>query len=78
MEVSWTALKINERIISSDQKEYHSALHENYIKLARELGELLNENFLPVGEDADADESHRNSLALFNAISGAANNSSTA
>lgn len=78
MEVSWTALKINERIISSDQKEYHCALHENYIKLSRELGELLNENFLPVGEDADADESHRNSLALFNAISGAANNSSTA
>uniref|UniRef100_T1GAE7 DOCKER domain-containing protein n=1 Tax=Megaselia scalaris TaxID=36166 RepID=T1GAE7_MEGSC len=47
MEVSWTALKINERLISNDQKEYHSALHENYIKLSRELGELLNESFIP-------------------------------
>jgi len=72
------ALFLNERIISADQKEYHHVLKENYEKLCQALSELLDdESFQPLGDDADS-INQRNSMALFNAISGASNNSSTA
>lgn len=70
-----TALQLNERMICNDQKEYHSALKDNYQKLCSALSELLGEPFTPVDESTT---NHRNSMALFNAISGASNNSSTA
>ncbi|XP_046801716.1 dedicator of cytokinesis protein 9 isoform X4 [Lucilia cuprina] len=74
--VCHTALQLNARMICSDQKEYHNALKENYQKLCQALSELLDEPFQPLDEGANA--THRNSMALFNAISGASNNSSTA
>ncbi|XP_037029406.1 dedicator of cytokinesis protein 9-like isoform X1 [Bradysia coprophila] len=71
-----TALQVNGRMISSDQREYHSALQDNYNKLCSALTDLLNESFLPVDESGI--NAHRNSIALFSAISGAPSNSSTA
>lgn len=75
MSICNTALQVNGRMISSDQREYHSALQDNYYKLCSALTDLLNESFLPVDEGSAA---HRNSIALFSAISGAPSNSSTA
>ncbi|XP_037961001.1 dedicator of cytokinesis protein 9 isoform X2 [Teleopsis dalmanni] len=72
--VCHTALQLNARMISNDQKEYHSALKENYQKLCQALSELLDEPFQPL--DDSSINTHRNSMALFNAISGASNNSS--
>lgn len=73
--ICYTALQINGRVISADQKEYHSALRENYQKLCTTLGELLGENLLTPDDDNSV---HRNSLALFSAISGAPSSTSTA
>lgn len=70
-----TALQVNGRMISSDQREYHSVLQDNYNKLCSALTDLLNESFLPIDEGNAA---HRSSIALFSAISGAPSNSSTA
>lgn len=74
--VCHTALQLNARMISSDQKEYHNALKENYQKLCQDLGEMLDESFQPL--DDSVNNTQRNSMALFNAISGTSNNSSTA
>lgn len=74
--VCHTALQLNARMISSDQKEYHNALKENYQKLCQDLGELLDESFQPL--DDSVNNTQRNSMTLFNAISGTSNNSSTA
>lgn len=62
-------------MISNDQREYHSSLKDNYQKLCAALTDLLDESFLPVDDGQNA---HRNSIALFSAISGAPSNSSTA
>lgn len=70
-----TALQVNGRMILNDQREYHAALKDNYEKLCSALTDLLDESFLPID---DGNSVHRNSLALFSAISGAPNNSSTA
>lgn len=70
-----TALQVNGRMILSDQREYHAALKDNYEKLCSALTDLLDESFLPIDESNSV---HRNSLALFSAISGAPNTSSTA
>ncbi|XP_037903896.1 dedicator of cytokinesis protein 9-like [Hermetia illucens] len=67
-----TALQLNARMISSDQKEYHSALKENYKKLCSALSDLLDEPFTPI-EDGMATQ--RNSMALF---SGTPHNGSSA
>lgn len=76
MAVCNTALQVNGRMISDDQREYHAALKDNYEnKLCRALTDLLDESFMPIDESNSV---HRNSLALFSAISGAPNNSSTA
>lgn len=79
--VCHTALQLNARMISNDQKEYHNALKDNYQRLCQALSDLLDESFLPLEEASTpnaASNQHRNSVALFNAISGASNNSSTA
>lgn len=73
--ICYTALQVNGRVISADQKEYHSALRDNYQKLCGTLGDLLGENLLTPDDDNSA---HRNSLALFSAISGAPSSTSTA
>lgn len=62
-------------MISNDQHEYHAALKDNYQKLCIALTELLDEPFYPID---DINTVHRNSMALFSAISGAPNTSSTA
>ncbi|XP_061394284.1 dedicator of cytokinesis protein 9 isoform X1 [Musca vetustissima] len=72
--VCHTALQLNARMICSDQKEYHNALKENYQKMCQELGELLDESFQPLEDSTN--NTQRNSMALFNAISGTSNNSS--
>lgn len=69
-----TALEVNGRMICADQREYHAALKDNYNKLCSALTDLLGESFFPMVEN---DSPHRNSIALFSAISGAATNSST-
>lgn len=70
-----TALQVNGRMISNDQREYHAVLKDNYEKLCNALSDLFDETFLPLD---DVNSVHRNSMALFSAISGAPNNSSTA
>lgn len=64
-------------MISNDQREYHSALADNYEKLCLALTDLLDESFLPI-DDGCSSAAHRSSIALFSAISGAPNNSSIA
>lgn len=71
----FTALQVNGRLISMDQVEYHSSLKNNFANLCSALGELLGESLISLDESQNA---HRNSLALFSAISGAANASSNA
>lgn len=73
--ICYTALQINGRVISTDQKDYHLALRENYNKLCSTLSDLLGENLLTPDDENSA---HRNSLALFSAISGAPSSASTA
>ncbi|XP_055683113.1 dedicator of cytokinesis protein 9 isoform X1 [Lutzomyia longipalpis] len=75
MRVCYTALQINGRLIMSDQKDYHKELERNYQNLCSALTDLLDESFFPSDETNSA---HRTSLALFSAISGAPNNSSSA
>lgn len=70
-----TALQVNGRMICADQREYHSSLKDNYNKLCSAMTDLLDESFLPSDEGSAV---HRNSIALFSAISGAPSNSSTA
>ncbi|XP_058447960.1 dedicator of cytokinesis protein 9 isoform X2 [Malaya genurostris] len=74
--ICYTALQINANVISSDQREYHNALKENYENLCSALSDLLGEFVYPL--DDSTSSAHRHSLALFSAISGAPNNSSTA
>lgn len=62
-------------MICNDQREYHAVLKDNYQKLCSALTDLLDESFFPMD---DTESVHRHSLALFSAISGAPNNSSTA
>lgn len=76
MRICFTALQINDNVISSDQREYHNALKENYENLCSALSDLLGEFVYPT--DDSNNNAHRHSLALFSAISGAPNNSSTA
>lgn len=76
-----TALQINGRMICADQREYQFALQDNYNKLCSALSDLLDESFLPGGADGTGggrSGAHRQSMALFSAISGAPNNSSSA
>ncbi|XP_055550318.1 dedicator of cytokinesis protein 9 isoform X4 [Wyeomyia smithii] len=74
--ICYTALQINANVISTDQREYHNALKENYENLCSALSDLLGEFVYPL--DDSNNNAHRHSLALFSAISGAPNNSSTA
>ncbi|XP_055599906.1 dedicator of cytokinesis protein 9 isoform X2 [Uranotaenia lowii] len=74
--ICYTALQINANVISADQREYHCVLKENYESLCQALGDLLGEFLYPL--DDSNNNAHRHSLALFSAISGAPNNSSTA
>ena len=66
---------MNGRMIASDQREYQAVLKDNYDKLCNALTDLLDESFFPID---DSNSVHRNSMALFSAISGAPNTSSTA
>ncbi|XP_058060238.1 dedicator of cytokinesis protein 9 [Anopheles bellator] len=76
IKICYTALQINANLISSDQREYHNVLKENYENLCSALSDLLGEIVYPLDEGNN--NAHRHSLALFSAISGAPTNSSTA
>ncbi|KAG5678742.1 hypothetical protein PVAND_008388 [Polypedilum vanderplanki] len=76
IKVSYAALQVNARVISNDQVEYHNSLKENFNNMCVVLSELMNETLIAL--DDDQNHPHRNSLALFSAISGTPNNSSTA
>lgn len=77
MRVCYIALQINERHIQLDQRDYHTVLKENYLNLCNSLSSLMNESFLPAEEmNGTASDTHRNSMALFSAISGSNNTSS--
>jgi hypothetical protein len=67
---------INGRVVLNDQKEYHNALKENYQNLCSALNDLLGEPLSPL--DDSNNNAHRNSLALFSAISGTPSATSTA
>ncbi|XP_053664214.1 dedicator of cytokinesis protein 9 [Anopheles marshallii] len=76
IKICYTVLQINANLISSDQREYHNVLKENYENLCSALSDLLGEIVYPL--DDGNNNAHRHSLALFSAISGAPTNSSTA
>lgn len=66
-------------MICADQREYQFALQDNYNKLCTSMSDLLDESFLPPDVDGNGQGGvHRQSMALFSAISGAPNNSSSA
>lgn len=71
MRVCHIALQINERHILNDQKDYHTVLKENYANLCNSMSTLMNESFHPTSDENGTD-THRNSMALFSAISGGA------
>lgn len=75
MRVCYIALQINERHILNDQRDYHTVLKENYANLCNSMATLMNESFLVGDENGGAEGAgHRNSMALFTAISGGAGN----
>lgn len=73
--VCYAALQLNSQLVRSDQTEYQAALKQNFHKLVQELSALLSESLWP---DQELGSFKRNSQALFSAISGASNNTSTA
>lgn len=75
LKICYSALQINSKIISQNQVEYQEALRENYKKLCSSLSELFGEPLWPHEETGSF---KRNSTALFSAISGTSQNSSTA
>ncbi|XP_012262836.2 dedicator of cytokinesis protein 9 isoform X6 [Athalia rosae] len=75
VKICYTALQINSKLITSDQHEYQEVLRENYQKLCQNLSSLLGESVWP---DEQIGSFKRNSAALFSAISGANNHTSTA
>ncbi|CAH0557569.1 unnamed protein product [Brassicogethes aeneus] len=75
VKICYSALQINGRLITTDQLEYQEVLRQNYKKLCTSLSELFGESLWP---HDDTGSFKRNSMALFSAISGASQNSSTA
>lgn len=67
MSVCYQALQVNARVISNDQVEYQNSLKENFKNMCSVLFELMNEKIISFD---DQNNPHRNSLALFSAISG--------
>lgn len=75
VKICYAALQVNGRVISSDQVEYQHSLKENFSNMCSALSDLMGEPLIALDDNANA---HRNSMALFSAISGTPNNSSTA
>ncbi|KAL3282071.1 hypothetical protein HHI36_005270 [Cryptolaemus montrouzieri] len=75
LKICYTALQINSKLITSEQQEYQEVLRYNYKKLCSSLSSLFGEHLWP---HDDTGSFKRNSMALFSAISGASQNSSTA
>ncbi|XP_050306735.1 dedicator of cytokinesis protein 9 isoform X2 [Anthonomus grandis grandis] len=75
LKICYSALQINGRLITADQQEYQEVLRQNYKKLCASLSTLFGESLWP---HDDMGSFKRNSLALFSAVSGASQNSSTA
>lgn len=74
MKICYAALQVNGRVISNDQVEYHHSLKENFSNMCLALNDLMGESLISL----ESTNSHRSSMALFSAISGTPNNSSTA
>ncbi|KAJ3657218.1 hypothetical protein Zmor_016234 [Zophobas morio] len=75
LKICYSALQVNGKLISQDQLEYQEVLRQNYKKLCTSLSSLFGESLWPHDETGSF---KRNSMALFSAISGASQNSSTA
>ncbi|EFA03420.2 Dedicator of cytokinesis protein 11-like Protein [Tribolium castaneum] len=75
LKICYSALQVNGKLISQDQYEYQEVLRQNYKKLCTSLSNLFGESLWPHDETGSF---KRNSMALFSAISGASQNSSTA
>ena len=75
MKICYAALQVNGRVILNDQVEYQNSLKENFSNMCSALSDLMGEPLISLDDNVHA---HRNSLALFSAISGTPNNSSTA
>lgn len=65
--VCYQALQVNARVITTDQIEYHNSLKDNFKQMCSVLSELMEEQIISFD---DQNNPHRNSLALFSAISG--------
>lgn len=75
LKICYSALQVNGKLISQEQHEYQEVLRQNYKKLCTSLSNLFGESLWPHDETGSF---KRNSMALFSAISGASQNSSTA
>ncbi|KAG5877389.1 hypothetical protein JTB14_028000 [Gonioctena quinquepunctata] len=75
LKISYSALQINSKLIAQDQLEYQEVLRQNYKKLCSALSALFGESLWPHDETGSF---KRNSMAVFSAVSGASQNSSTA
>lgn len=73
IKICYSALQLNSKIISHDQREYQEVLCSNYKKLCAELSHLFGEALWPHDETGSF---KRNSM--FSPVSGASLNSSTA
>ncbi|KAJ8951805.1 hypothetical protein NQ318_019778 [Aromia moschata] len=75
LKICYSALQINGKLIAQDQQEYQEVLRQNYKKLCSSLSAIFGESLWP---HDDTGSFKRNSMALFSAVSGASQNSSTA
>ncbi|XP_056646243.1 dedicator of cytokinesis protein 9 isoform X1 [Diorhabda sublineata] len=75
LKICYSALQINSKLINSEQVEYQEVLRQNYKKLCSALSVLFGETLWP---HDDMGSFKRNSMALFSAVTGASQNSSTA
>ncbi|XP_045470639.1 dedicator of cytokinesis protein 9 isoform X1 [Harmonia axyridis] len=75
LKICYSALQINSKLITAEQHTYQELLQDNYKQLCSSLSELFKE---PLWPHDDTGSFKRNSMALFSAISGASQNSSTA
>lgn len=75
VKICYSALQINGKLIAHDQHEYQEVLRHNYKKLCTSLSSLFGESLWPHDETGSF---NRNSMGVFNVVSGASQNSSTA
>ncbi|CAG9862855.1 unnamed protein product [Phyllotreta striolata] len=75
LKICYSALQINGKLIAVEQQVYQEVLRQNYKKLCSSLSALFGEILWP---HDDMGSFERNSMALFSAVTGASQHSSTA